>query len=1003
MRQWKTTQWGDYVIDRRKKKDILERIRSLAASYTPEWQFDGQDPDIGSVLALLFADQMQENIRRYNLTLARDYVELVNMLGISQRPACPAHSIVLLDVVQNTVPGRRLPQGTKFLADGEEEGPLVFETSHDIYVTESRLKCMFMASGITGKVIPLKGHFEPVEYVEGEDRARPGQEETKEAAFTLFDFGGEGYGKTGLVMYHTNLFDEVDNDIRMNMPGAGELVDGIVKGRYRLSYYGPEGFCRITDLRVEQECCLVFQKHAACRKVHLAGETYSALLLEPVGVLEKTVMVSDIRFCASGKPVAAEYVLSGSTEMDAEAFYPFGRALSLFGELYIGHRYFDNPGAQVTMEFALSFENVLVSAPRKAEKGELKIIRPKPGRDVDAAVAEVYADQISFTYYNGTGWRKLTLESPAETLFGQGEARICRIRFVCPADWQETEAGSYEGKCIRLQLLRSDNCYYQPAIHHCPVIRHLQIAYSYAHRFMRPQRLISFQGSRKWDITESLSQSGPLPILFQGGYRETSLYLGFDRKMEGGPVGLLFRLRETGPGRRSRFSLACSTKSGFSEMKVVDHTGGFGHTGIISFMPPPDMAKRTMEGQEAYWIRITDEDSVLEKNPSGRPVIEEVAVNAVEIDNTETLSEEEYYLDAYGPNMSFPVEAVNILRVDVWVNETAGLSDSEMRRFMREHPSATRAEYDRQGNIREFYVKWQEVDNFDRSVPGDRHFMADRMNHRISFGDGVNVRIPKNVRGPAFKTVVTCCAGAEANVPAGSVKDTMGNLMFVENIRNPVSAFGGMDRETVEDALRRGTVMLGSHGRLVSAMDFERETLDFFRGISQVKVVTDIRRDGTVQAGSLSVVVLMEDYKDGPDSFISLENRLKEHLLSRCEMTVAPELLEVVEPLYVEVSVEVWVRTVNAEDNFAVQQTLVDMLTGYLDPVRSPNWEIGGEIAEGQIRLRLDMEKGSALIRRALISGRYRDQEGWHETELERLNGNPYILVVNGQHRIHFE
>lgn len=980
MRQWKTIRSGEQPIDSRNREDILERIRKLAASYTPEWQFDGQNPDIGSVIALLFADQMQENIRRYNLSLERDYVELMNLLGISQRPASPAHSIVLMDMIPDTIPGQMLAAGTKFLADGVGEKTPVFETSHAIYVTGSRIKCMFMVSGITGKVIALK----------------------KDEAFSLFDFEREGCGKTGLVMYHSHLFDEADNDIRMEISGADGLADRILSGDYRLSYYGKEGLCPITDLRAGQENCLVFRKSGACRKVQLDEGMYSALLLEPVGVVEEPVVVSDIRFCTSGSPAAAEYVHTGSVEMEAEAFYPFGRELTFFSELYIGHRYFANPGARVTVEFALSFEEILYKMPEAEEDESLKIIKRRPKRDVTGTAAEVFADEVSFTYYNGSGWRKLPLYTPVKSLFGKSEAGACRISFTCPADWQETETGGYAGRCIRLQLLRADNCYYRPALHHCPVIRHLRIAYSYEHCPMRPQKLVSFQGSQKWDITESLLQEETTPILFRSRFLETSLYLGFDKKMEDGPIGLLFRIREGGERRQGRLSVTYSTRTGFSRLKFTDHTDEFRHTGSILFMPPTDLAQRTIEGQDAYWLKITDEDFILEKNPSCRPVIEEIALNAAEVTNTETLAEEEYYMDAYEPDMVFPAGAANILQADVWVNETADFSESGMRDFMRENPSLVRAEYDLQGNIREFYVKWQEVDNFDRSRPKDRHFVLDRVNHNICFGDGVNVRIPQNTEGPAFKTVVRCCDGARGNVPAGSINDTLSRVAFLEKIHNPANAFGGRDMETVEDALRRGTVMLGSRSRLVSAMDYEREVLNFSHCIFGVRVVTGICPDGTVQEGAVSIVVLMEDYRDKTASFLGLKKSLKEHLLSRCELTVDPALLEIVQPLFVEVSVEAWVRTVDTEDRFEVQQNLVHMLTDYLDPVKNSSLKIGGKVTESQIRLRLNMEKKSALIRRILISCRYRDREGFHETDLAGLDGNPFMLVINGQHRIHF-
>lgn len=96
MRQWKSITTSDYIIEEQKRADIIAKLKRLAAAYVPEWQFDEENPDIGSVIALLFTDEMEENIRRYNTLLERDYVELMNMLGISLKPAFPAHSIVLL-------------------------------------------------------------------------------------------------------------------------------------------------------------------------------------------------------------------------------------------------------------------------------------------------------------------------------------------------------------------------------------------------------------------------------------------------------------------------------------------------------------------------------------------------------------------------------------------------------------------------------------------------------------------------------------------------------------------------------------------------------------------------------------------------------------------------------------------------------------------------------------------------------------------------------------------
>ena len=62
MRQWKTISSDEYVIDNSSREEILGCIRELARSYTPEWQFDVDDPDMGSVIALLFTDQLQDTL-----------------------------------------------------------------------------------------------------------------------------------------------------------------------------------------------------------------------------------------------------------------------------------------------------------------------------------------------------------------------------------------------------------------------------------------------------------------------------------------------------------------------------------------------------------------------------------------------------------------------------------------------------------------------------------------------------------------------------------------------------------------------------------------------------------------------------------------------------------------------------------------------------------------------------------------------------------------------------
>ena len=74
-------------LDSRTRLDIEKRIQELAASYVPEWNFDMENPDIGGVIAKLYAAQMEGNIERYNQVLEKYHTEFVNMLGITLLPS----------------------------------------------------------------------------------------------------------------------------------------------------------------------------------------------------------------------------------------------------------------------------------------------------------------------------------------------------------------------------------------------------------------------------------------------------------------------------------------------------------------------------------------------------------------------------------------------------------------------------------------------------------------------------------------------------------------------------------------------------------------------------------------------------------------------------------------------------------------------------------------------------------------------------------------------------
>lgn len=1021
MRQWKTTLWNDTSIDSRQREDILNKMRELAASYTPEWQFDTENPDIGSTIALLYADEMQELVRRYNSIPERNCVELVNLLNVSLKAAYPAKGIVLMDLVANTVPGMKLPKGVKLLAEAaDSESSVIFETANTVYLTSAALRSIFMTDGKNGNVYPVRGDFPKLSYLKAEQAAEePASEEaeateseeaaaipflgwTPEANFPLFDFTKEAYGLRGMLLYHKHLFDVEHNDILMELKGGSELLDAICDGRFRFAYLTAEGFVDITQVKRVSTERLSFRKDLECAKVREQDEEYSVLLIEPKGPVTKNLVVENIGFSSEGSPEAAQLVWDGNAELDPKRFQPFGEIMNTYSELYLSHEaYFTKPGAQLTIDFALDFASKLVSLPTKEDES-LKVIKRKPRKDAVGAPAEVYAEEIAIEYNNGIGWKRLATKAPVSQLFTNAKAGHCRIEFICPADWEAAEEGSANVHWLRLRLLRADNCYYQPSLHHYPVIRNLTISYTYEHALDAPNKLLCYQGSRKKNMTVALTRDTVTPVFFRNPYNTTSLYLGFDERIEDGPASIMFEVeeREGYSGRSIRYYY--STREGFKRLKLVDNTAGLEHTGTIVFLPPADMARVNIEGQEGYFLRITDERNATSEETVHYPTIRDVRINAVEVSNIDTLSEQDYYIDYFGPNMVFALNADRVLDADVWVNEMDHYSESEMRALLTREPQNTRAEYRMDGSISEFYIKWQEADNFDASTATDRHYMIDRQSNRILFGDGVHVRIPRNTKGIAFKLIIRCCAGKEANVGPGAIQGALSNLMFVGSIENPLPTYGGMNTETFDEALRRGATQLGNKNRLISTMDYEREILNLSSSILQAKAVVDVKKDGSKVPGALTMVLFMKEYREGPASFLKMRERVLEHLRSRCELSVDVRSLDVVAPLFVRVSAEVWVRLVEADDSFEIQQHLLSVLERYLDPTRNSLWDIGRMCRRSQIDMMLGIEKGGALLDKVMLSASYEDESGIHEVDLDTLRSNPYVLVTSGEHKIHF-
>lgn len=993
---------GETALDPRTREELCRRVEELAASYTPEWRFNRESPDIGSVLALVFTGQMADNIRRFNRLPEKYHTEFVNLLGLSPRPPCPAACVAVAEVIRGASSGVPLPRGTPLAADGA--GPdgeaVLFETAEDVYLTGARITDILSLSGVRNRILPLLGGPRPAQLIP--ERAEAPQETGPENAepFRLFDLSGAGIARSALLMYHRSVFRTKGGAPLQVLPlgpeGASLAEELASSARWRWSYYNG-GSLQPFNSAEARDGVLFLRRDGESQPVFLEDGAYHLLCLEALEPVSAAVVLGDLQAASACGGTAPDCVLHDGAALSPEEFMPFGDTVSLFDECYIGSDWvFSQDGASVTLSFELSSRRTLAGLAPRREAGKLRIIR----RRREAAEPEISRSapqQVALEYFNG-GWRPIPCADCSALMDGSHTGPV-RISFLCPGDWKPLPVDGCGGRCLRLRVLRADGCCLLPCEHTVPVIKNLRLSYEYSRPWRRPQRLRAVFGTQAEDLSRRFAEGRPVTVFRPLPYPPAALYLGFDRLPEGAPISLFFDVEAPPCRRMEETFFEYSGRAGFRPLEAEDNTGNFSCPGTVRFVPPADFAPMEVEGVRRWWLRIQGGASAL---GGDYPLIRSVAVNAVNILNRQTLEEERFYVESAAPGMSFPLAVENLLCAEVFVNETGQLSRRQIEQMLEESPQDIRISYGAAGEVSTCFVRWTEVDSFAASLPESRHYMLDRIKGAVVFGDGVHVRLPRARHDAAFTVRPVRCGGERGNVPAGAVNRFFRNVMYVESVRNPAAACGGSDPESGESVLRRGAELIGGRGRLITGGDFEQAVRAFSGAVERVRCLAGTDVDGRPDPSRITVALMTRDYARGGQTFGRIREPLKRYLLERCGADAAPECLTVCEPAYVEVSVSVWAGVDDASCAFAARDMLLKQLREALDPLNRQNgWEIGILPSERRLRTLLQALRFPGRIHRICAAARYKDRSGSHETDLDHLPANPFAIAVSGEHRIY--
>lgn len=897
--------------------EILKRMESLAESYVPQWRLNRHTPDIGSVIAMIFAGQMEQAAREYSRTPQQCMEELIHMLGIVPNPPAPARTILVMEADSACKDGIRIAKGSRFYGNAEEaQKPIAFRTRHDLLAVYAGLSCVLGISEAEKKIVSYLDNRKEEKKI-GSYPDNIGSE-----PIPMFEFGGR------------NLYQE-------------ELV--------------------LKDALLNNESLSLKRFYA-----------------------EKELFLEDVRIKAWGQNIAPLFLYDGEQELSLEGAAIFGNEIFPYKECYIGQdEVFSKAGAKVKCTFELEWGS-FDSSWKKERQEELRPIMKCPPKSEKEEGPHIFPQEISISYYNGTGFKSLQCEEGTGMLTKvfSGRKRCC-LHFRCPKDFQPMTAGGYHSRCIRLQVKRADNCYLPGAVFYYPILKNIKFSYTYGKKGVKAEHVLVHQGSVWKELTDQILKGEECELFSDFPYKDENMLFGFDRVWGTGPVSFYLELENQARTQAAELSYEYSTEEGFKALHIIDGTLGLRKSGIVRFVLPEDAGMLEIEGRKCFWIRMRDRDGKSFGNGSlkrGLP-LKALKLNGVEAENLTVSEERTFQLEKVETGLKEKLFESHILGAEVWVNEISTLSDTQKAALLEERPQDVQIEYDIRGQAYGFYVRWKESVDLEKQEGDGRYYMLDRKEGVLQFGDGRHTKIPSETAGIAWKMTVTSCDGRLGNVKKGMVTDPALSYVFLNRVYNPAGAYGGSDGENEEELARRGRDFLSTGQKIVSEADFITVAEGFSKQIGQAV----LKKNG---AHYRLLILLKEPEKGG---FVQLAEALQIHLEKRFPLAFWEHTVQIQEPVFVQVSVNVWIEG-KAWDAYEAEEMLVKKLDTYLN---GRTMRIGDlpRLKELEQVLYQASDRVRVLYFQAVLT--YTEDGRRHESALEDMREFEDAVFINGSHKVH--
>ncbi|HVT11702.1 MAG TPA: putative baseplate assembly protein [Fimbriimonadaceae bacterium] len=465
------------------------------------------------------------------------------------------------------------------------------------------------------------------------------------------------------------------------------------------------------------------------------------------------------------------------------------------------------------------------------------------------------------------------------------------------------------------------------------------------------------------------------------------------------------------------------TGSEWERLEIEDDTTfGFNRSGTIELAFPRNVTERVVGGKRGYWARVRYTVDPADLPPKG---IEQKSPDPYQ------KSPELTGIKARTVGGTAPSSHATLLR-----NEVVGLSDGTPGQVFQlrhapilklggEETVVVGAISDDPNEI-ENWTRWERVDDFAESQAGDRHFTIDELTGEISFGPAIiqpdgssrsHGAIPEKGLSIGL-TSYRIGGGVRGNVRENKIRVLKAAYPYISDVTNPRPATGGRDQETLERAKMRAKEILKVRNRAVTSEDYEFLAAKGSPGVGRARCVQPLTYPGSVSditPGTVKVLIVpamsRETVIPTPADLKVSGRTIDEVRQFLDERRLLTTVLDVGEPEYVYVSIDIKLVADPRADAEAVAHRVQEQLNLYLHPLfGGPNgtgWPFRRTLSLADVYAQVGAVRGVAFLLDAKIFVsrlvNYDDNILGPESQVSNEEGvrlGDYELICSRQHNI---